>query len=321
MKTHWRALSSGLSEDSRSITKGTLAVALISILYLFSASCTQTGHHHSEISSRAVNETLRGKLLYRTSEDKIVLKEFHGKTRTVGSSTVEGAKWSPDGSQFSFIEGEGSAPYLSIFDQEGNRTSHWELKGLTLAELKGLTWSPDGRYNAVLKSGSQIVFIETATGMSSTFSLNPSHTYSSLAWCPSNQKIAVAEGRSIWLIEAFQNDPPATLLTSDQEPDPIESMDWNADGSRLVFSGGLARSKLKLVDVDGKNCLTLTYSTAGGTEAIRGAAPCWYSNGEQIMFVRLHEESIVWNIGLFITDPKKEYEVYLHIPGYDPDCI
>ncbi|MGW8315070.1 MAG: hypothetical protein ACWGNV_05675 [Bacteroidales bacterium] len=321
MKNHCRTFFSSPVEGSRSTNRAKLVFTVWSVLILSLASCTKTEHHNSELSSRAVNETLKGKLLYRTSEDKIVLKEFHGRSRTVGSSTVEGAKWSPDGSQFSFIESEGDVPYLSIFDQGGDRISHWELKGLTLAELAGLTWSPDGQYNALLKSGRQIVFIETATGKSSTYSLDPSHTFSSLAWCPSNNKIAVAEGRSIWLIDAFLNDPPATLLTSDQDPDPIEAMDWNTDGSKLVFSGGLAHSKLKLVDVDGKNCITLTYSTGGGTEAIQGAAPCWYSNGEQIMFVRLHEESIIWNIGLFITDPKKEYEVYLHIPGYDPDCI
>ena len=321
MKTHWRLFSSGLCEGSRSKIRGTLVVALFSMLYLFTASYTKTDHYNTEISNRAVNETLKGKLLYRTSENKIVLKEFHGKSRTVGSSTVEGAKWSVDGSQFSFIESEGNVPYLSIFDQDGNRISRWELKDLTLNELAGLTWSPDGLYNALLKSGCQIVYVETATGVSSTFSLIPSHTYSSLAWCPSNNKIAIAEGRSIWLVDPFQNDPPVTLLTSDKDPDPIEAMDWNAEGSTLVFSGGLANSKLKLVDVDGNNHITLTYSTGSGTEAIQGAAPCWYSNGEQIMFVRLHEESIIWNIGLFITDPKKEYEVYLHIPGYDPDCI
>lgn len=295
-------------------------VVLWSVVLLCCVSCTTTGVHNKEFSRRAVRAALNGKILYRTSDDQIVLKEFHGRSMSIGSSTVEGAKWSPDGTQFSFVESEGSIPFLSIFDRNGNRINRWQLTGHSLDELAGLTWSPDGQYNALLESGHQIVCIEVESGNSSTFALDPSHTYSALAWCPSNNKIAVAEGRSIWMVKSFRNNPAATLLTSDQEPDPIEAMDWNTKGSMLVFSGGLADSKLKLVDVNGNNCSTLTYSSGSDFIPIQGAAPCWYSDGEQILFVKLHEETIIWNIGLFITDPQKKYVIYLNIPGYDPDC-
>ena len=293
---------------------------ILTILLLIFSSCAEKDPVYSGSLKHEILRALNGKILYRNSADHIILKEFHGRSRTIGISTVSGAKWSPDGTRFSFVETMNNIPYLSIFDRKGDKINSWELSGIPQSELKGLTWSPDGKYNALLKSGHQVVCVEVETGTSSIFSLDPGKTYTSLAWCPSNHKIAVSEGRSIWLVDAFVNQPPSTLLVSDEEPDTIMAMDWNSDGSLLAFSGGLADSKVKVVDVQGENCTTLQDQEEGTSMPILGVAPCWYSDGEQIMFVHLNHGKVYWNIGLYLTDLKKEYEVDLNIPGYDPDC-
>ena len=77
---------------------------------------------------------------------------------------------------------------------------------------------------------------------------------------------------------------------------------------------------MKVADAEGKNLRALTCLAGGETVPVIGAAPCWY-NDHQIIYVRLYKEKIYWNIGLFVFDNQKQYDIYLNIPAFDPDCI
>ncbi len=282
-------------------------------------SCAKTDRETPEIRQREVLDDLEGRILYRTGHNDIVLKDWTGRSKTVGTSAVSGAQWSPDGSRFCIVEDSEHAPCLCLFDREGTGTDRWELSGLAAGDIGGFSWSPDGKYVTLLVSGNQLRHVETATGDISVITLHPVQPYTTLAWSPANQKLTLAEGRNIWLVDPFTDNALPTLLLSDQEPDPIESMKWNPGGTMLVFSGGTAESKVKVADMDGKNIRILNARAGGETGPVMGAAPCWY-NDHQIIYVRLYKEKIYWNIGLFMLDGQKESDVYLNIRGFDPDC-
>lgn len=283
-------------------------------------SCIKPDTGSPEIRKREVLDDLKGSILYRTGDNEIVLKEWSGRSKTIGTSTVSGAKWSPDGSSFCFVEESDSSRSLSVFDRNGARKDSWELTGLPADGVKGFSWSPDGKFVTLLVSGNQLWHLDASTGISSVFPLNPGLPYATLAWCPSNQKLALSEGQNIWLADPFAEDAVPTLLLSGQDQDPIESMEWNTEGTQLVFSGGSAVSKVKVVDVDGKNLRILNSRDDGETGPVTGASPCWY-NDHQIIYVRLYKEKIYWNIGMFILDSQRESDVYLNIRGFDPDCF
>lgn len=291
--------------------------------------------------SKEVRASLDGEIVYYRGNDIYKSNaKYGGLGSLIGTNAIRyfGVKWSPDGSKIAYIKfnininGLVDKYYLVICSKDGVEQHEWLLKE-PFNSLIGITWSPDGIIIAVL-TPTKIIYIEVATGKLTTSELVSSGGYfSSIAWCPKGNKIAIAEVsnidygssivKKIWMLEAFENNPqsnPSNLLITNSDVfGAIECMDWSMDGSMLVYSGGLG---IYTVNSDGSENQKIILKYPFEDRTVDGYAPCWMSNNNQIIFVSLaginNDFTLIY--GLFVTDINGSYKVDLKIPGEYPDC-
>lgn len=313
------------------------------LLALFTVSCEKatddTGKDLDKIS-KEVRASLEGEIVFYK-----LPSIFKSSAKTGGSGSLigsdasgqNGLKWSPDGSKIAYIKNSSFNWYLVICSKDGVPEHEWVL-GNPFNGFRGITWSPDGNTIAALSTnGSEINYIEIATGKLTTVELvmRPGYFYSSIAWWPKGNKIAVAECRSsygnsdgnkyIWMLEAFENDPtknPGSLLLINNDPliTSIEYQDWSVDGTKLVYSG-FGTGPVYVVHSDGTGNHQIITKHPFENKGVYGFAPCWMTNNNQIIFVGVTGVSGSTLIfGLFVTDINGSFNIDLNIPGQYPDC-
>lgn len=314
------------------------------LLALLTISCKKTpddnpGKNSDKISEE-VRASLEGEIVYYKfpSIFKSIAKQG-GAGSLIGSnaSGQNGLKWSPDGSKIAYVKFDGSTTNWSlvICSKEGVPEHEWNLE-MPFDGFRGISWSPDGSTVAALSNtGTKIYYIEVATGKSRITELasRAGYFYSSIAWCLKGNKIAIAEAIStfnggegnkyIWMMDAFENDPrkdPNSLLVTNNDPliTTIEYLDWNVDGSMLVYSGG-GPSPIYIVNSSGSGNQKIVLKDS--SKKLIGFAPCWMSNSNQIIYIGItgvNGSSLIF--GLFVTDINRSYSVDINISGLYPDC-
>jgi WD40 repeat protein len=242
--------------------------------------------------------------------------------QNVGSQNV--LKWSPEGLKVAYLKFEDSNWFLVIISREGVSEQEWILEN-PFDGFRGITWSTDGNTIACLsRNGTQIIYFEVASGKYTTTELinRPGYFYSSIAWWPKGNKIAIAEGFYIWLLTPYETNPtkdPVNLLAS--TIGSIESMDWNSDGSMLAYSGGTFYDPIYIVNSDGTGNHQIILKSSDPSKILTGIGPCWMSNNKQIIYTGVTGvDGSTLIPGLFVTDVDGSYKVDLNIAGMHPDC-
>lgn len=318
---------------------------LLLLICLFSFGCEKSANTDQERDeiSQEVRKSLEGEILFSRINSIYKVTAKSGGTGTlIGTKNYEpvGQKWSPDGSKMAYIKfiELGNDCFLVITDQNGINQHEWLLGTFSsLSPLRDLTWSPDGTTIAVL-SNNKIIYVKIVSGNLTTYQLvpKPGFGFSSLAWWPKGNKIAVSEGREslfssedgnqyIWMLEAYEKDPhqaPSQLLVKNTDPSilTIEYLDWSMDGTMLTYSGS-GTGSIYIVQSDGTGNQKITSKHPFEHYAVHGFAPCWMSNNEQIIYVGVSGvsgSSLI--LGLFVTDIHGTYNVDLQITGLYPDC-
>lgn len=313
------------------------------LITLFSFGCeksSNTDQKREEISQE-VRASLDGEILFSMNNSI-----FKATAKSGGSGTLMGTKvyesvrqkWSSDGSRIAYIKITELVNdcFLVISDKNGMIQHEWLLGTFSsLSPLQDLTWSPDGTTIALLASN-KIIYIKVASGNLTTYQLVPTtgFAFSSVAWCPKGNKIAISEGRwhlyssedgnqYIWMLEAYEKDPhkaPSHLLVTNSDPSMtnIRHLDWSMDGTMLAYSGS-GTGSIYIVHSDGTGNQEITVKHPFEGKAVYGFAPCWMSNNKQIIYVGMKGDWTT-NLGLFVTDIQGTYNVDINISGLYPDC-
>lgn len=295
--------------------------------------------------SMEVIENLDGTIIYR-SDYYDLYKKIPGLSNVkLSTQCYASPKFSNDGSLIAFIGIETAVVsqfYLKICDTNGNEKHSWLLgrSDEIYGNFRGITWSPDASYVAVLKDYDEIIYIEVSSGEMLSVKLvsTGGYHFTALAWNPVNNKIALAEtysdyfsrtdeiNSSIWMIEAFDKDPhegnnKPIYSTVGNSIITIFHLDWSPDGSMLVYSED-DFGPIYTINSDGSNNKEVVLKGVYEGEDIYGYAPCWMSNNEQIIFYgsKAVKLGTMYN-GLFVTDINGSYKVDLDIAGWFPDCF
>lgn len=319
------------------------SVLLLITLFFFGCEKSSNTDQEREEISQEVRKLLVGEILF--SKNNSIFKataKSGGPGKLMGTKVYEGVrqKWSSDGSRIAYIKITELVNdcFLVISDNNGMIQHEWLLGTFSsLSSLSDLTWSPDGTTIAVLASN-KIIYVNVASGNLTTTHLipTPGFAFSSLAWWPKGNKIAISEGRwhlyssedgnqNIWMLEAYEKDPhkaPSHLLVTNSDPSltNIKHLDWSMDGTMLTYSGS-GTGSIYIVHSDGTGNQEITVKHPFEGKAVRGFAPCWMSNNKQIIYIGITGSS-GWtlNLGLFVTDIHGTYNVDINISGLYPDC-
>lgn len=320
---------------NRNVFKVVLFQLLISVLIV---SCQKDNKAELEKTNNEVRASLEGEIVFYKHNSIFKTNAKSGGSGSLlvanASGFQNGLKWSPDGSKVAFLKNtfDGSQVnwYLTISSKDGVEEQNWIL-GELFSGFRGITWSPDGNNIATLsQGGNQIIYFEVGTGKFTSKDLitRPGYFYSSIAWWPKGNQIAIAESRStifsnddenkyIWMVNAFESDStqiPDNLLVTVADPliFRIDNMDWSTEGSKLAYSENSYYSSIYIVNSDGTNNHKIMSN---------GFGPCWMSNNEQLIFTGatgVNGSTLI--SGLFVTDINGSYKVDLKIPGEYPDC-
>ena len=303
------------------------------------------GDREKEQISKEVIENLEGAIIYRDDNYGLYKKIPGSSNVKLSSQCYSSPKFSNDGSLIAYIGIEPalvSEFNLKICDTNGNEKYSWllgrsdEMHG----SFRGITWSPDANYIAVLKDYNEVIYVDVSSGEMLIVKLvnTEGYFFSAIAWNPINNKIALAETYSdffyrkdeinsnIWMIEAFSKDPhegqnKPIYSTKGSPIITISHLDWSPDGSMLVYSEDDFGS-IFTINSDGSNNQEIILKGVYEGESIYGYAPCWMSNNEQIIFYGSKAVKL-WTMynGLFVTDINGSYKVDLDIAGWFPDCF
>ncbi|MDD4756945.1 MAG: hypothetical protein PHG29_12765 [Prolixibacteraceae bacterium] len=301
------------------------------ILFIFSLfpGCSEKDKEdvddEKEIISQEIRAGLTGEIVYKTQSNDVMKGTFHGSSVKLGTS-VDPPKWSPNGNKIAFIENDNENISIKIFNKNGNQEYSWLLMpSIQATGEHSFTWSPDGSVIAMLTQNAAIIYLNVSTGEKDTTLIDQEgFSFRAIAWCPKNNKIAIsqinsAHDKSISVINAFENNPQKELLVNTE--DFVEYMDWNAVGSRLVYSGS-GLSSIFTINFDGTGNQKIVTKGAFEKETVLGFAPCWMSNGEQIIYTGpTGAEGSNLILGLFVTDFEGTYNVDIQIKGKESDCM
>jgi Tol biopolymer transport system component len=218
--------------------------------------------------------------------------------------------WSHDGSRFAAITPSDipDALEIKITDINNNSITRWRING------KGpLTWSPDGSTIAFIKQrGTNIIYyldIQNGDIIYTNLSMVSDGWISALAWHP-DSKIAVnissshhdfQQKNDIWMIEPFDTELKNKISLN--SGGIVEYMDWNSDGSKLLYSYS-SFARISIINSDG----------SGNREIpeILGYAPCWSKDGAYILYTGIAGASGSTLIpGIFASDTNGSFDKLL----------
>lgn len=226
--------------------------------------------------------------------------------------------WSHDGSKFaafvySSAEATDNSAYnleIIIADITDNSTEHWRIDSAS----GPLTWSPDGNTIAfIAQRGNNIIsYLDTRNGdiIHTNLSQVSDGFITALAWHPDGNNIAVNVSYShydfqmkndIRMIEPFDTEFKNQI--SLESGGIVEYLDWNSDGSKLLYSHS-SLSRILVINSDG----------SGNREIpqILGHAPCWSGDGAYILYTGMAGASGSTLIfGIFATDVNGSFEKLL----------
>jgi len=322
-----------------------LCSCLLLLITLISAGCQKSADTHQERDEirQEVIASLKGEILFSNYSSIYKASAKSGGTATLMGTNVHldvRQKWSTDGLKIAYIKATELVNdcYLVIADKNGLIQHEWLLGNFSsLSPLRDLTWAPDDQIIAVLAKN-KIIYCTVASGNLTNHQLvpTPGFAFSSIAWWPKGNKIALAEGMEtiftsqdynnyIWMLEAYEKDPhqaPSHLLVTNSDPSlfRIHHLDWSKDGMMLTYSED-GMGSIYTVHSDGTGNQKITSKPPLKEKAVYGFAPSWMPDNQQIVYVGVKGVSGSTLIfGLFVTDLHGTYNVALNITGRNPDC-
>ncbi len=305
--------------------------SMLIVLFLLLPGCVakedENEENEKEIISNQIRAELTGDLVYTTRNNQVMKTTFHENSIMLGNSKNP-PRWSQDGNLLAFIENDNENIKVKIFNKNGNEEKSWVLLPSIQSDgINPLAWSPDGNTLAILNRLTEIIYLNVFTGEKSIIQIGQEEIPArSIAWCPKNNKIAISQfigyfgenSKSITLIDAFENNPKKELLVYTEEF--VEYMDWNADGSKLVYSG-FGYGSVFTINSDGSENQKIITKGVFKNEPVYGCAPCWMPDGQQIIYEGVTgTEGSTLIPGLFVTEPEGAYNVNIKIEGKKPDC-
>lgn len=302
-----------------------LMLFFISLIYAGCSKDEDNAEKDTEDICKEIRADLTGDIVFINKSNHVMKTTFQGSSFKLGNSTLP-PKWSPEGNLIAFIENDNENTIVKIFNKNGNEENSWLLMPSIQSDgINPLTWSPDGTTIAILNRLSEIIYLNVSNGEKTMTQIGQEETsIRSIAWCPRNNKIAIAQylgvnSKSIFMINAFEDNPNKELLVTTE--DFVEYMDWNTDGSKLVYSG-FGYGSVYTINFNGTENQKIITKGIFEKEPVFGFAPCWMSNGNQIIYVGITGiEGSTLIPGLFVTETEGAYNVNLEIEGTKPDCI
>ena len=210
--------------------------------------------------------------------------------------------WSPDGREIAFVRESSESDEVFVFPALGGPERKLaDCSRFPFAESRSgkLTWSPDGKFLAVLDRPSQespgifLLSIDIRTKQRLTSPQRGFDTHP--AFSPDGRHLAFARFSSGWVgdIHVLALDDDGTpsgeerRLTNDQRD--IQGLDWTADGRSVVFSSNrLGGQRLWSVPVSGGE--PELFGVAGEGASL----PSVSRQGNRLAYVRTALDSNIW---------------------------
>jgi WD40-like Beta Propeller Repeat len=207
--------------------------------------------------------------------------------RTIADAMLNGAEWSPDGSQLAlettpnfelpktggpvFVTFESG---ISIVAPDGNGSEL--LVGKPEHHAIGFSWSPDGK--SIAYTGQDTIAIADVESGARRVLVKMANAWRP-AWSPDGARIAFLAGNDLYVTSASGGN--SRRLAKDLDAGtPV----WSPDGTRLAFtlSNYPKPSAVVVVDAASGRVTARIPALAGGGSA----APSWSPNGSRLMFLR-----------------------------------
>lgn len=287
-------------------------------------SCSENNNDDDDIEKEKqriiseVKSNLTGEIAYlSTTNYRVSKSSYHSNSFQLDMPSIGSPKWSPDGKMIAFLTSETGNIFVKIFNKDGVENKSLLLAPANQVSPRTLTWSPDGNTIAVLSSTFEITYLNITSSIKSKIQIDNDFSNTlTIAWCPKNNKIAIAQLLSISMIPPFVDNPPKELLVNTT----ADYLDWTSDGSKLVYSGS-GYGSIYTVNVDGSENQKIVSKGVFATKKVMGYAPSWMANGEQIVYTGIKGTSgTSLVLGLFATDTNGSYIVDIDINGVEPDC-
>jgi len=177
--------------------------------------------------------------------------------------TISVSQWSPDGSKLVGSYGTGAAIWNvnngqtiafirddALINSDGSITEYY---------VDRVAWRLDG--SQLLTVGSFEIRLWDATNYQTIFKLIEYATMRDIAWKPDGTQFAVASGNSVKIINT--NNGNTIISYSNSTTEPINSVAWSSDGSKLAYDG--QGGNLQIVLAPLSMTPTPPPSSAGGT--------------------------------------------------------
>jgi len=131
--------------------------------------------------------------------------------------------------------------------------------------ITGAAWSQDHRWVAF--RASSLWLSDTVGG--APRQLTPDQGWDPWAWSPTEDKLAVVQGRDVTLIDAAtgrETDLGTTMGAKDIEGVAVHTLVWSPDGTRIAYDGGPGWGSVYSIDVESGKHTLLVRQPAGTGE-------------------------------------------------------